>query len=32
MDLGLYLRVVWRFRLIVFGGLALAIALAFLSL
>ena len=32
MDLGLYLRVVWRFRLIVFGGFALAVALAFLSL
>jgi len=31
MDLALYLRVLWRFRRIVFTGLALAILLAFLS-
>jgi hypothetical protein len=31
MDLALYFRVLWRFRRIVFVGMALAIALAFLS-
>jgi hypothetical protein len=31
MDLGLYARVVWRFRIIVAVGLALALALAVLS-
>lgn len=32
MDLGLFLRVVWRFRVLVAVGLALALALSFLSL
>lgn len=32
MDLQLYFRVLWRFRLLVFAGLLLAILLAFLSL
>src|SRR5436305_1249748 len=31
MDLGLFARVLWRFRLIVLAGLVLAVALAFLS-
>lgn len=31
MDLGLYLRVIWRFRILVLGGLFLASILAFLS-
>ena len=31
MDLHLYLRVLWRFRVLVFCGLIIAVALAFLS-
>lgn len=31
MDLQLFLRVLWRFRLLLLGGIALAFALAFLS-
>jgi hypothetical protein len=32
MDLQLYFRVIWRFRLLVLAGLVLAIALAFLAM
>ena len=32
MDLGLFARVIWRFKFVVFGGVFLAIALAALSL
>jgi len=32
MDLQLYLRVIWRFRFLVLGGLFLALVLAFLSI
>jgi hypothetical protein len=31
MDLPLFLKVIWRFKFLVFGGLALAIGLSFLS-